>query len=481
MKIKEFVNHGLIYGFGGAVAKFSGLITVPIYTRFLDTEGFGELDLFTTILAILIVLSTLEIQSGFGRSYYESQKKNNLNELTGSVLLYTLIVGLIIILTVISFYFYTKDWFHEFNILLIVPVAANVLPINLLGIALVALRFEKKPFIYTVFTFFSTFLTALSGVIAVAIFDLGVLGILWSNVLVSYLIAIPAIIVLYKLSKFKYSYKYIGETIKYGAPLTPAVLGTWVNESACRFFIIASLSYSSLGIYALGLKIALVMKLAGTAFDLTWSPLQIKLFDKINSEEKFPKFINYYLIVMFLFLIFITSFSPSIVSILATPNFYSIIPLVGIMTASYFWENCNSIFGSGIAWSRKTYFNSLVSVASSLIILFILWMSVERFGLIAAAISLMIGSIIKSILMVATSQYVHKIPYSYKNIGLSIILVTSFSFLSCAIFYNFEHTFLLKGVIVLIVGIVHFFIMTFFILSEKEIRAFLVYFKGLIN
>jgi O-antigen/teichoic acid export membrane protein len=481
LKIKKFFGQAVVYGLGGTIAKFTNVLTTPIYTRFLDSKGFGELDLATTITALLVLLSSLELHSGFARSYYEKQKQKELGILTGSIVWFYILTGfLIFILTLLILNLFPQI-FNNFNQSLILPIVANVLPINLLSVFLVSLRFENKAKHYSYIVISNTLMTGIFGIIAVLLFESKVEGILWANTIVSYLVCLIAFIILKKnINNLRFNKKMFIEMLKYGAPLTPARAGSWVKESGARIFIVGALSLSSLGIYALALKVSLIFKLIGNAFNLTWSPTQIKLFDSKNSENKIAETINFYLPVMFFIAIIITSISPFIVTVLATPEFYSAISLTGILTVAYLWDSTITIFSSGNNWSRKTYYNSLGSLAGGLSVVLILWFWIEIYGLLIAAISLLVGSIIKSLLILYTSQKNHRIPFSISNIIWSLLLTISFSLIS---YYFFEiqlFSFLKQSIIILVIGLLLLIILiikVFKIYNYKRIRELIILFR----
>lgn len=469
MNIKKFIKQALIYGIGGTIAKFSGLLTTPIYTRFLDAEGFGELDLATMITSIIIIMTSLETQSGYARFYYEKQKKNELSELTGSIVWFNFLVGLLLILLTILLYYSAPYIFLNLNLNLnlVFPIVLSVLPINILSLSLVSFRFENKAKLHSYFVISNTLLTSFFGIISVLVFEPKVQSILWSNVLVSYLSCFVALFILRKnTGKFKFNKKLLIEILKYGVPLTPAIAGSWLKESAARIFIVGALSLSSLGIYALALKISLIFKLVGNAFNLTWSPLQIKLFDEEKSEEKLAQTINLFIPIMFFIAIIITSLSPILVNLLATPEFYSAIELLSILVVAYLWDSTVTIFASGNNWSKKTYYNSIGSILSGIIVVFFLWIGNEKYGLLLASISLLIGSILNSFFVLLTSQINHLIPYSYFKILGSLLLTLSFTFTSYFIFTNHSFIFLEQGFYVLVIGVIHLILMIYINLNE---------------
>ena len=88
MHTKSFTKNMLIYGIGGTLTRLIFVFTTPVYTRLLDTEGFGRLEFITSVGTILVILMSMEMHSGYGRSYFESKSRGHLKNLRGSVMIY---------------------------------------------------------------------------------------------------------------------------------------------------------------------------------------------------------------------------------------------------------------------------------------------------------------------------------------------------------------------------------------------------------
>ena len=186
MKIPGFIKNVSIYGVGGVLTKFVGLLTAPIYTRFLDTEGYGQLDLATSVAAILMILLSMEMHTGYGRSYFESRSRGDLKSLRGSVQCYYTVVSLAVLIFFYLLYEPLRSWFSILDIALIEPVVWGLFPLLVISLTLVTIRYEEKPLEYSMITLAYVGLTTICGIIAVSYYDLGVAGILWSNALVSW-------------------------------------------------------------------------------------------------------------------------------------------------------------------------------------------------------------------------------------------------------------------------------------------------------
>lgn len=470
---KKFLKDFSIYGVGGIISRFVGVITAPIYTRLLSTEGYGLLDLITSISAILIIFATMEMHSGYARSYYEARDKNQLKQLRGTVMMY--FVGSFLFLLAVFFLLYPhlNRWINLFDISLLIPVVFRLLPTMIITLTQVTLRFEKKPVIYSMISIGNLILTAVGGIFAVTYLNLGVGGILWSNAIVSFIVSSFLFIALFKYTRFNFNITYLKETALYSMPIVPAVLGSWLNNYIGRIFIAGALSLSMLGIYSIALKVGLLMTLAGGAFKQTWSPMANKLFTQKGSESQFANVMNYYLFGFAFLVILIVSASPLIVRILAPKEFYPAIGIIGIITVGLFWDGAKNILGSGNNWVRKTYYNSFASISGGIINIFILYFFIKTGGIVVAAIGFTLGVIMQAALLLYTSQKNHFIPYSNFNLLISFVLLAGYSFVP---YYSFNAFNIVEFMMIVgSIGLMMLSVLFFILLNENERSKILKY------
>lgn len=461
-----FLKELSIYGVGGVISRFSGVITAPIYTRFLSTEDYGLLDLITSLSAILMIIISMEMQSGYGRSYYEAKSTGRLKKLRGTISIFYLIS-----ITVITFLFFLlfpvlNNWTTLFDLSLMVPVVLKMFPTALVSLTLVTIRYEKRPVLYSIISIGNLFLTAFGGVFAVTYLGLGLGGILWSNTITSLIICLLVVFSVTKYASIELSLTYLKESFVYSAPIVPARIGTWMNQYIGRIFIAGSLSLSLLSIYSLALKAGLIMTLAVSAFKQSWSPRANQFFSKKNSEEKFAIMLDYYLCGYTALTVLITVLSPAIVAILAPKEYHSAVVYVGMVVVAVMWDGATNILASGNSWERKTYYNTYGSLLSAILSFAILYAFIERGELLIVSFVLVLASIIKTFFNLITAQRNHYIPYSLPNI--IFVLVGTTIFATAAYFiYSLQYSWISKSTALLICGILLIAITDKFVLNSQ--------------
>lgn len=466
--MKTFIRDIFVYGVGGMLARFVVLFTTPIYTRFLDTEEFGTLDLIASIAAILLILASMEIHSGYGRNYYESKARGDIKKLRGSIMVYIVFINILLLSSFTLLYQPLSNWTTIIKMNLMIPVVLNIMPALVISILLVTIRFEEKPVAYSLVTLSQVGLTGITGIFSVIYLDLGVYGILWSTTIVSWLIFIFTLFLLPEYTKFSINLKHLKSVLFYSAPIVPAVLAGWVNKSVARVFIAASLSLSMLGVYSIALKVGLVMSLATNAFKLTWSPMANKYFLEPGSEPKFALALKYYLVIFTAIVVGLTSLGPLIVKVLASAPYYEATAYVGLIIVAQMWDGITNIVAAGNNWERKTYYNSIGSIIAGVISVLILSVWIKDGGIFLASIVLLVGSIVKSGIILITAQRNHPIPYLMRHLLFVVIMTSAFAYFSYFSFINTDLLWWQFSLMQLVVGMIMVFI------TDKIVMDFMV-------
>jgi len=96
---KQFFKSSIIYSLVGSLPYISGIILIPFFTIYLTPQQFGVNALFYSMMVFFQVLAGFGMDYFIGVYYYEyKDKKQQLRELMGTVLLLSLVIGLFLII-----------------------------------------------------------------------------------------------------------------------------------------------------------------------------------------------------------------------------------------------------------------------------------------------------------------------------------------------------------------------------------------------
>jgi len=418
--LARLFKDSIVYGVGQVGSRFIGVLLAPFYTRLLSTEEYGKLDLLTTLSAILVLLACMQVESGVLRGYYEAKREGKDDTLVGTGFVLFLVGGFAWICVALFFCAYyvapnaAITWRH------VLPVVAGVVPQQCLLYGLLLLQLERRAGRYATIVIGDMLTSGALGVAVVAGGWCSAEYILWSLTVSKLFWGAVCIIPRRRGLLLGWNKNFAREILLYGVPILPAVICGWVLTSANRFILLTALPFSELAVFGLAAKLGSVMAIVSQAFRLAWSPSAMQLIGQRGSEERVVRVLGYYLIVMTGAGAVLGSLGYLAAKAIAPPAYHEAGAIVGFIAMGHIWVGATSILGYGVNAVRKTYLNTISTLAGAVVNIVICWFGVREFGLISAGIGFFAGTVTTAFGVLILSQHCHRLPYRAKTIAISL-------------------------------------------------------------
>ena len=429
-RVKRLLGESAIYGLGTVLSRFIGIILLPVLTRMLSQSEYGLLDLLMTISALTFVICELQIISGVSRAYYDSKKVNALQILIGtSLCLYVLASSMAIVVGAVIYNIIKFEVIGHVTWVHVLPVLMLIFPMAIFGLGQLILRFESRARTFIFFTSIELATTVFFSLISVVIFDLGVPGVLFSQLFSKIIWSMLIVIHLKNSFTLKFDGGFAKGILSYGIPLMPAVLTKWGQGNAGKFILLISLSLSDIAIYGVAIRIAANVAMLDSAFRMAWDPMATRLFGEDNSESVFSDVFSFYLASMSFYCLVVAAFGAPISQLVAGQEYRSAGALIGFISFGLLWNGSANFLASGNGWERKTYWNGIGFSLGVIVNLSVLFFTAPKFGLITAGYTYLGGTLTAVIIVFYTAQINHKIPYRISEIITAILISISMSIL----------------------------------------------------
>jgi O-antigen/teichoic acid export membrane protein len=268
------------------------------------------------------------------------------------------------------------------------------------------------------------FLTILLlNVVLVGYLRLGVLGALVSTLLGALVGAGLGLFLARSYVRLAIDPDRLRQMARFGLPLVVVGCAVFVLTSADRYFLKAYTGDTALGIYALAYKIGMVMSMAVNAFTVAWQPLLLRIIQDEEAKRTLARVLLYYLLGSGLLLVVVGSFSPEIVSVLATPAFAPAGRVVPFILASYLLFGIYYFFTLGSIVLERTRLiaaNVLVAMVINLVANALL---IPPLGITGAATATILSYLVLAIGMFLVSQRLYPLPVPILRIlGLGAVV-----------------------------------------------------------
>lgn len=416
---KELIKNTIILFLGKFCTQFLSFFLLPLYTKYLQTQEYGIVDLITTYINLLVPIISLRLEMATFRYLIDSRenldKTNKIISNAFFALIKMSVVAIIIILSITCFV--------EIDYVLI--ILFNVLTLMFLNLFLQISRGVGKNLSYSISCCISGGLTIILNVFLIVVCNLGVLGMLVS-ILVSNLCATIFLFFNLKLyKKINKAYKnteLLKEMLKYSLPLIPNGISWWIVTVSDRTIISWFIGVTANGIYAVANKFSSLFIGVFGVFNLSWTEsVSLHIKDKDNSKF-ISDVINEAIKISSCICLGIISIMPFIFPILINKQYgdaYNYIPILLLSTIFNIVVSLYSAVYIALKMTNKVAMTSTIAAAINIIINLLL---INKIKIYAAAISTVFAYFIMAIYRHIDVQKYIKIKLDYKFICSCLLL-----------------------------------------------------------
>ena len=439
-QIKKLAGQTLVYGLSNMLGRFLNYLLVPLHTIVLGKFFYGKLTFIYGSSAILLVLLTYGLETGFFR--FASKKEEDYNKVLGTSLYSILFsTSLFILLSVV----FKNLWqaYFEVNNYKIVLYFILIISFDVLNaIPFAKLRIDERPikfmFIKLIGIFVNIALNLFYLLLCRKLYEAGNTGFLaqiykpelvLDYVLIANLIssAVTFIVLLPEIIRVKPSFDFtlLKRILAYSFPILLIGLAGQFNDNIDKLLIPKLINdpnpMEQLGIYGANFKLSVLMVLFIQMFRYAAEPFFFKNSENADAKKLYADVMNYFII--FGLIIFLgVMFYIDILKYFIAEEFREGLFVVPILLIA------KLIFGilfSLSIWFKvtdKTKYGILVAVIGALITIILNVILLPRIGYLGSALA----SLLSYSVMLAVSYYLstkhYLIKYNFKKIAFYFIL-----------------------------------------------------------
>jgi len=389
---------------------------LPVLTRYLNPEEYGEVAMFQTLLGALSAFIGLSMQGAAGRKFYDgNHKKEDLAEFIGSCLQILMITSLISLIVLMLFSSQFSEWLgldNKWILLAVLVTTSNVVVQLRLG----QWQVRKQAMRYGALQISRSLLNVIISLALVVVLMKGADGRISAQVWTAAIFAVLALWLLKQgslLSFFVWRPDYIREALRFGVPLIPHVGGMFLLASVDRFVINSELGLAQTGVYMVAVQFATALALVFDAINKAYVPW---LFERLKRDQEHEKrqivrlTYGWYVLILcgggLAFLI-----GPWLVTLVAGEDYARAGDVIGWLALGHIFGGMYLMVTNYIFFSKRTGLLSLVTMFSGLLNVALLFFLIGTYGLEGAAYSFCIAMAIRFLLTWLVAQKRHPMPW----------------------------------------------------------------------
>lgn len=390
---KKFMKNLVGFSVGPIVGAILSFITVPITTYLVSPTDFGKAAMYTMGYTISSLFIFLGLDQAFVREYNEHENKNNL---FWNSLIFPLLFSFLLALIYIVFYKPISLLMFDSIERFVIIILALSLPFAIINrFNLLVLRMEEKAKVYSLLNILNKVSSIIILIPYLMFVDKSFKGIIIATFLNLVLFCIIEIYYVKHIwnVNFKLDKRLLEKLFKFGIPLVPATIIGWVFTSMDRLALRQWSTFDEIGIYSAAFKIVAVLGILQQAFCTSWVPTALKWHREKISNDKYVQVSETILTVMVMLFSFIILFKDVIIRLLSS-NYSTAansVPFLLLFPIMYTISETTTL---GITFSRKTYYNIVISLISAVINYIGNYILVPKLGSLGASISTGISYIV---------------------------------------------------------------------------------------
>jgi O-antigen/teichoic acid export membrane protein len=281
--LKRLVTTGAAYQFGDILAKGLALLTLPLYTRHLDTKAYGVAETLLTAVILVSILLRVGVGEAFIRFYFDDDdqaRRDRIARTATATVAWTTTLAAVL---AVAFAGPLSRLVIGFRDPLLLDCAVlGLWAFTNLEMVYAQLRVDERRRAYVYASGANVAMTVIFTVVLVVFADQGARGLLLGNFGASAVVVLGLWWVLRRRVSVRVRVADLRAMLRFGLPTVPADASVYALQVADRLYLYRSFSQSAAGQYAIAIKLATVVFVAVRGFQYAWPPLAYS----IESDEE---------------------------------------------------------------------------------------------------------------------------------------------------------------------------------------------------
>lgn len=424
-EIQTAVRHSAVYGLGNVLTKALGFLMLPFYTHYLNPNDYGILEILDLSMSLFGMFLNMGMTAAVLRCWAAARSAAEKKKTISTAFLFVTALGIVALLIGLAFVRPVSPVLFGPH----VPAKYLLLSFTAFIVAFIAnlprtyLRaLEASGSVVFVDTVSLLLLLGLN-VVFIAVLKVGLIGILWSSLIVASLgLVVLSAWTVYKVG-IGFSQSLLRQMLAFGLPLVFSNMALFVLNFSDRFFLQHLRSLEVVGVYAVGYKFGYMLNyLLVQPFFVMWQSRMFVIHGREDHPKIFGQFFMLYSIVLTYAGLALAILSPEIVRVMVGPKFISSTDVVPIVTLAYIFYGIGFYTQVGMFVTNKTSLIGMVGAASAVLNLTLNYFLILNYGMLGAAWATMLSFLALAAGTYWLSNRVYPLPLAVGRVLVTVAL-----------------------------------------------------------
>jgi len=387
-EIQTAVRHTLMYGLGNVATKALGFLMVPLYTHYLAPHDYGTLEILDLTMSLFGMFLAMGMTAALLRCYAGADSDIERRKIVGTAFLFVIVTAAVAYSGLLGFVQPASHWIigpSTPSRYLLLSFSAFIVG-YVLNVPRTYLRAIEASGWFVAADTASVLLMLALNIIFLVLLKLGLVGILWSSLIVATLQLILMSVWLLRRIPLCFDGGALRKMLIFGLPLTFANMATFALNFSDRFFLQHLRSLEVVGVYAVGYKFGFMLNyLLVQPFYVMWQSRMYIIHKRTNHREVFGQMFVLYSFVLTYAGLGLAVLSPEIVRLMVDARFRQGQEVIPIVALAYIFYGAGYYMQLGMFLTDKTSHVGLVGAGAAVLNLALNYILVLKFGMIGAA------------------------------------------------------------------------------------------------
>lgn len=450
--------------------KCLSFITLPLFTRLLTTEEYGQYTIYSSWSGILMIFLTLNLAYGSFQTAmikYENKRSEYIASIQG--------ISLFLSFLFLSLYLPFRNYWNvlfELPTFLVLLMVSEIIFSNSTNLWMGKKRFEFKYKSVVIVTLFSSILSPMLAYILVSLFKAKGYARIVGYALVNIFVGLVIFVSNNKKGKTLYNKEFWRYAFKFNVPLLVYYISQVIFNQSDRIMISHLVGTGEAAMYGVAYNLAMILTFVVNAINNSYVPW---VYEKIrdDSGEDNKKISTMLVVLLSLMILCVIWYAPEIIMIMAGPKYSASIYVVAPVSMSLLLLFYSQFFINVEFYYEEKKMLVYSSVGSAIVNIILNYLLIPKFGFIVAGYTTLISYIIfafsnlYSMIICLKRRKIKDNLYDYNSLLLLLIVFLGVGFLGVFLYKKF----LIRIIITLTVFVLLIIYRNKFVNELKKIRG----------
>jgi|GEM_PF-418423 len=396
----------VIYSLGILAGKLASVILVPLYTHRLSQAEYGALELLDVTLQAASKLFWGGFPYAFWYFFANASSEEQRKRVVSTGVLGALLFGSAGALILGA----ASPWisglvFETSREALLLRIIFASLAFSLPTEAMLCwFRIVDRPASYVATGIARLVLQTSSAVFLLAFCGLGLVGVLWSNVIAASVSATVLLVYGIRTNGVAFDFRLFGRMLRYAAPSVFVGLCSFLLHFGNRYFLQRSVSLPELGVYSLAAKLGMLIMLLQYGFQGYWNAQVFHIAARPDAGALLGRALTYLTLALSATALAVTAFAKPVVALMAPPSYAPSALLAPVICVGYAMFGISAFFQTLFYVKKKTGSDAVANGVGAAVAFAAYFLLIPRYGLWGAAIATLVSFIAPMILGIVWSR-----------------------------------------------------------------------------